>query len=246
MGKERIDNRREAICDRLCGKGGRSIGEKWPQRGLSALAVVAIACVGITGAAQAESGKLGVYSGTVTMSGTELGQENVTFRASVKVSLPLTDGDKSSATAEVGDIDKPSAMATIQQWDVVGKNASADSDGKVTSWTCALATPIEVPMNEQGVLNVNYRAQTHSMFIALVSTKPIPLNCTNSRSGPYKKDQNVSLFFGTNEPDVQPWKELPFADAARLTAKYKLMPVSHMKGRNGPLDQEWDLKLTRN
>lgn len=204
-----------------------------------------MAWAGIAAVAQAESGKLGIYSGTVTMSGTEIGQDHVTFRASVKVSLPLTGGDKSSATAEVGDIDKPSATATIQQWDLVGKNASADSDGKVTSWTCALAAPAEVPMNAQGMLNVNYRAKTHSMFVALVSTKPIPLNCTNSRSGPYKKDQYVSLFFGTNEPDVQPWKKLPFADAARLTAKYKLVPVSHMKGRNGPLDQEWDLKLTR-
>ena len=226
---------------------GRSIGEKWPQRGchVLVLAVVAMACVGMTGVAEAESGKLGVYSGTVTMSGTELGQENVTFRASVKVSLPLTDGGKSSATAEVSDVDKPSAMATIQQWDVVGKNSSADSDGKVTSWTCALAAQVEVPMNEQGVLNVDYRAKKHSMFIALASTKPIMLNCTNSRSGPYKKDRHVSLFFGTNEPDVQPWEELPFTDAARLTAKHKLVPVSNMKGRNGPLDQEWDLKLTR-
>lgn len=226
---------------------GRSIGEKWPQRGgqVFVLVVVAMACAGITSGAWAESGKLGVYSGTVTMSGTELGQENVTFRASVKVSLPLTDDNKSSAIAEVDDVEKPSATASIQQWDLVGKNSSADSDGKVTSWTCALAVPAEVPMNAQGALNVDYRAKKHSMFVALVSTKPIALNCRNSRSGPYKKEQYVSLFFGTNEPDVQPWKGLPFTDAAQLTATHTLIPVSHMKGRNGPLDQQWDLKRTR-
>lgn len=75
--------------------------------------------------------------------------------------------------------------------------------------------------------------------------KPVPFNCTNSRSGAYRKDQLVGLFFGTNEPDVQPWKELPYTDAARLTAKYKLVPVSLMKGRNGPRHQEWDLRFTR-
>ncbi len=206
------------------------------------LALAFAACAGLSGAAQ--GGKLGVYSGTVVVSGTELGQENVTFGASVKISLPLTSANKNSAMAELDDVDKPSAMATITRWDLVGRNASADSDGKVTTWTCSLVAPTEVPMSGSGTLNLDYRAKTHSMFIALVARKTIPLKCVNSRSGPYKKDQLVSLFFGTNEPDVQPWKELPFKDAALLSASYKLVPASQMKGRYGPLDQKWELRLT--
>ena len=214
-------------------------------RKLAALVLAAVACTGIAGKARAQASKLGVYTGTVVISGTELGKEKVTFSASVKISLPLTSADKGSAMAELSDVDKPSASATVTQWDLAGKNASADSDGKVTSWTCELAAPTEVPMNGSGTLNLDYRAKTHSMFIALVALKPIPLKCVNSRSGPYKKDQIVSLFFGTNEPDAQPWKELPFKDAAILTATHKLVPVSNMKGRNGPLDQTWDLRLVR-
>ena len=59
-----------------------------------------------------------------------------------------------------------------------------------------------------------------------------------------QRQELVSLFFGTNEPDVQPWKELPFKDAALLSASYKLVPASQMKGRYGPLDQKWELRLT--
>lgn len=83
------------------------------------------------------------------------------------------------------------------------------------------------------------------MFVALVALKPIPFNCVNSRSGPYRKAQSVSLFFGTNEPDVQPWKALPFKDPAHLSVTHKLVPASSMKGRNGPLDQTWALRLVR-
>lgn len=209
------------------------------------LAAAALMCATFSGAVQAQSSKLGAYSGTVVVSGTELGQEKVSFSASVKIKLPLTSSDKNSAMAELDDVDKPSAVATITQWDVVGKNGSADSDGKVTTWICKLAAPAEVPMNGSGTLNLDYRAKTHSMFVALVARKTIPLQCVNSRSGPYKKDQLVSLFFGTSEPDVQPWKELPYKDAAQLSATFKLVPVSHMKGRNGPLDQQWDLRLVR-
>lgn len=146
----------------------RSAGETRPQRrwcGLG-LAVVTMASAGLTGAAQADSSKLGVYSGTVIVSGTEIGQENVTYRASVKISMPLTDRSDSSAVAELGDIDKPSTMATVRQWDLAGKSASPDSDGKITTWTCSIATLTEIPMNAQGTLNVNYSAKTHSMYIA--------------------------------------------------------------------------------
>ena len=37
------------------------------------------------------------------------------------------------------DVDKPSAVATISQWCVAKRNASPDSDGRITNWKCSLA-----------------------------------------------------------------------------------------------------------
>jgi hypothetical protein len=61
------------------------------------------------------------------------------------------------------------------------------------------------------------------MFVALASTKPIPLKYVNSRSGAYKKTESVSLFFGSSE--------------------HKLVPAGSMKGSYGPVDMDWDLRL---
>ena len=213
--------------------------------GASRLCLLAFAAIAFAGAAHAQ-GKLGTYSGTVVLNGTEIGKTSKTvFAATVKIDMPLTSGDAKSAMAEISDVDKPSATATITQWDLEARNASPDSDGKITSWTCKLAEPTTVPMNASGVLNVDFAARKHSMFVALVSLKQLQFNCVNSRSGPYKEKRGVSLAFGTNEPDVLPYKELPFSDPMRLTARFKLVPVSAMKGQYGPLDQEWDFKLVR-
>jgi hypothetical protein len=223
----------------------RTDGISWSQSAFQALAltVVTLACVGITDA-QAQSGKLGVYTGTVAVSGTmteNRGKE--TYHADVKISLPLTDRDDSSAMAEMGDVDKPSATATITQWEVVGKETVPDQrDGKLDSWHCSIAGPIEVPMNASGVLNLDYRAKTHSMSIALVALKTIPLKCAHSRTGPYKENKTVSLVIGTTVMG-EPFKELPFADPARLTATYKLVPPAGTGF--GPIDMVWDLRLTR-
>lgn len=209
-----------------------------------ALAVVTLACVGITNNVQAQSGKLGVYTGTVAVSGTiteNRGKE--TYHADVKISLPLTEGNDRSAMADMSDVDKPSATALITQWDVAGKETVPDQrDGKLDSWHCSIAGPTEVPMNASGVLNVDYRAKTHSMSIALVSTKTIPLKCAHSRTGPYKKDMAVSLVIGTTVMG-EPFKELPFADPARLAATYKLVPPAETNF--GPIDMVWDLRLSR-
>ncbi len=219
---------------------------RWPQNAFQAFAltVVTMGCVGITDEAQAKSGKLGVYTGTVAVSGTiteNRGKE--TYHAEVKLSLPLTDGDDRSAMAEISDVDKPSATALITQWEVAGKETVPDErDGKLDSWHCSIAAPTEVPMNASGVLNLDYRAKTHSMSIVLLSTKTVPLNCTHSRTGPYKKDQGVSLVIGTTVMG-EPFKELPFADPARLAATYKLVPPADTGF--GPIDMVWDLRLTR-
>lgn len=213
---------------------------------LAVSAALALPAGDLIGSARAQGRKLGAYVGTVTISGTEFADGGaVVFRASLKVDMPVTSADDRSVRAEVDDVDKPSATALISQWDLTGKNSSADSDGRITSWKCSLAKPTEVPMNGSGALEVNLAKKTHSMFVALTSLKTIPLKCVNSRSGNYHQDRAVSLFFGTSEPDVLPWKELPFADSGRLAAKYQLVPVSQMKGRYSPVDLEWDLRLAR-
>jgi hypothetical protein len=224
----------------------RTDGTRWTHSAFQALAlaVVTMGCVGIPDEAQAKSGKLGVYAGTVGVSGTKMenrGKE--TYHADVKISLPLTDGNDRSAMAELSDVDKPSATALITQWEVVGKETVPDQrDGKLDSWHCSIAATTEVPMNASGVLNLDYRAKTHSMSIALVSTRTIPLKCTHTRTGPYKKDLVVSLVIGTTVMG-DPFKELPFADPARLTATYRLVPPAETNF--GPIDMVWDLRLAR-
>ncbi|OIQ91865.1 hypothetical protein GALL_262360 [mine drainage metagenome] len=219
---------------------------RWSQSAYQVLVLTAVTlgCIGITDDAHAQSGKLGVYTGTVAVSGTmteNRGKE--TYHADVKISLPLTEGSSSSAMADMSDVDKPSAMALITQWDVAGKETVPDQrDGKLDSWHCSIAGPTEVPMNASGVLNVDYRAKTHSMSIALVSTRTIPLKCVHSRTGPYKKDMAVSLVIGTTVMG-EPFKELPFADPARLAATYKLVPPAETGF--GPIDMVWDLRLSR-
>jgi len=208
------------------------------------LAAAVLACAGvagIAGVAQAQSGKYGAYEGTVKVQGAEIGKLNQhRYRYTVKMKMPLTDKSSSMAMAEIGDIDKPSAMALIEQWDTFQSGGSPESDGKISTVTCALAAPVEVPMNAQGVLNVNYSAKTHSMFIGLAGMKEVPMNCTHSRSGAHKRNTSVGGAFGTNLPEAIPWKELPYTDAGRLTAKHKLV-VKPGHEQN----QEWDLRLQK-
>jgi hypothetical protein len=215
-------------------------------RALRALgAAAAIGCASFTPPLHAQSGKLGTYAGTATVSFSELGKETrADYRGVVTIAIPITSRNSSSAMAEISDIDKPSATARITHLESSWKGTVPESDGKTSSWSCKLAAPTEVPMNAQGTLNVDYKRKTHSLFIALVSTRPVPLNCVNSRSGPYKKQEMVSLFLATNEPG-DAWKELPFTDPARLAAKFTMMPGAQMKGRYSPIEQEWDFRLQR-
>lgn len=218
----------------------------FPRRLVRALGLAAIiGSASFTTPLHAQPGKLGTYAGTATVAFSELGKyTKADYLGVVKIAIPLTSASSSSAMGELSDIDKPSATATIKQLDSSGRDSSPDSGGKINTWSCKLAAPTEVPMNAQGTLNVDYRARTYSFAIALVSTKPVPLNCVHSRSGAYKKQEMVSLFLGTNEPG-DAWKELPFADPARLAAKYTMMPGMQMKGRYSPVVQEWDFRLQR-
>lgn len=206
------------------------------------IAIATVACACSSGFVQAQSGKFGAYSGTINVSGTGINPQ-VSYRASVKVSLPVTQRDKSSATAEFLAGEAPNATVLISQWDVSFKEKSADSDGKFSSWTCSLAAPTEIPMTPTGVLNVNLKAKKHALSLTLLSTKDIAFNCMHSRSGAYKKKQGVALYIGTGAPGMHYETQLPFSDAARLNASYTLMPTADTKGQYGPIIQEWDLRL---
>ncbi|HSC74871.1 MAG TPA: hypothetical protein VLB90_01385 [Pseudomonadales bacterium] len=211
---------------------------------IQALAFAVITLSGMAGVAQAADESLGVYTGTVNISGEELGENSQTrFSGEVKIRIPLTSRNDTTAMADVGDVETPSATVLVKQWSTTSKGSSPDSDGQITTWSCEIAAPTEVPMNAQGTLNIDYSAKKYSMFIALVALKSVPLKCVNSRSGAYKDEIATGFFFGTNEPDLVPWIELPFADASSLKATYQLVPVNAMKGQYGPVDMAWDLKL---
>lgn len=206
------------------------------------IATTAVACACSFGIVQAQSSKLGVYSGTINVSEAN---PRESYRASVKVSLPVTQRGGSSATAEFLAGEAPDATVLISQWDKSFTEKSADSDGKFSSWTCSLAAPIEIPMTPTGVLDVDLTAKTHALSLTLLSTRGIAFNCMHSRSGAYKKEHVVALYIGTGVPGEHYATQLPFSDAARLTAKYTLMPTAATKGEHGPIVQEWDLRLAR-
>ncbi|MDZ4855222.1 MAG: hypothetical protein SGJ26_10280 [Nitrospirota bacterium] len=208
------------------------------------MVMTAVAWACSSGFVQAESSKFGAYSGTITVSGTHIDPQ-VSYRASVKVSLPVTQRDSRSATAEFFSGEAPTATVLLSQWDESFKEKFEDSDGKFRSWTCSLAAPIEVPMMPTGVLNVDLKGKKHALSITLLSTKEVAFNCMHSRSGAYKKKQGVSLYIGTGTPGMQDETQLPFSDAARLNASYTLMPTADTKGQLGPIIQEWDLRLAR-
>ena len=210
------------------------------------VAAAVAACAGLASVAHAQGGKLGAYAGVVSVSGSEISKHSKTdFRGTVKIRIPVESRNADSTRAEVDDVEKPSAVATVTQWDLEARNASPDSDGKITSWKCSLVAPTDVPMNAQGALDVDHRAKKYSMFVSMVSTKSVPFKCVNSRSGAYKKSEPVSFFFGTSEPDLMPANAMTYADPARLFAKFKLVPASAMKGKYGPVDMEWDLQLAK-
>lgn len=193
---------------------------------------------------QAQTGKLGSYTGTLQVSGTEV-SPHVSYRATVKVSLPVTERDSSSITADFITEDAPNASVKIAQWDSSFTEKSAGSDGKFSSWTCSLAAPVEIDMKPTGILNVDLAKKRHELSLTLLSAQDVDFNCVHSHSGAYKKKQGITLYLGTGAPGEQGKAPMPFTDAARLSAKYTLMPTAQTKGRYGPIVQEWDLRLTR-
>jgi hypothetical protein len=185
----------------------------------------------------------GAYSGEFTVSATDA-KPQLTYRASGKLTLPVTERGADSASAEFFSGEGPPAMVRIEQWDSAWKGEVPESDGKMSSWKCSLATPVEIPMTATGVLNVNLKKKTHALSVTLLSTKGVAMNCVHSRSGAYKKKQGITLYLGTGVPGQHYEKQLPFADAAKLAASYALNVSAASPGR-GPIAQTWDLKLAR-
>ncbi|MBK6320969.1 hypothetical protein [Candidatus Aalborgicola defluviihabitans] len=205
------------------------------------LAVTTIACAGVSSIAAAQS-KLGSYTGTIEISGTQFGPE-VTYRASVKVSLPVSQRSGSSIEAEFLSGEAPNATVLLSQWDISNTEKTKDSGGQFNSYTCSLAGPTEIPMSATGVLDVNLKEKKHTLSLTLVSTTDVAFNCKHSRSGPYKSKKGIALTLGTGAPGMQSETPLPFSDPSHLTAKYTLMPTAATKGEYGPINQVWDLKL---
>lgn len=197
------------------------------------------------GAAHAQSKNLGSYVGTIDVSGTQEGPQ-VTYRARVKASMPVSDRDGSSINAEFLAGEAPNASVLVSQWDSFHREKSADSGGQFNTDTCTLAAPKEISMTVTGVLNVDLKKKRHSMSLVLLSAGPsgdLAFNCTHSRSGPYKKKGGIALVMGTGDPGMQYETQLPFSDASHLAAKYTMMPTAETQGQYGPIVQQWEFKL---
>ena len=206
------------------------------------LIVVACASVFSFDATYAQSSDLGSYQGTIKVSGTEVDPQ-VSYSASVEISLPVTDRDDDSITAEFLSGEAPNATVLISQWDESHTEKSAGSDVKFASYKCKLAAQQEIPMTPTGVLYADLEDKTHTLSLTLLGTVDVELDCVHSTSGAYKEKKGIMLYTGTGSPGMQDEHPLPFSDAAHLTAKYTLVPGA-AEGNLGPIVQEWDLRLT--
>ena len=205
-------------------------------------AIVACACICIVGLAHAQSSDLGAYVGTIKVSGTEIDPQ-VSYSASIKVNLPVTQRDDESITAEFYSGEAPDATAVISEWTEAHTEKSAGSDGKFASYTCKLAVPKEIPMTPTGVLNVDLEQNVHMLSLTLLGTADIELKCVHSTSGAYTDNRGVAIYIGTGAPGMQYEHPLPIADAAHLAASYTLVPGAAEENL-GPIVQQWDLQLT--
>ena len=208
---------------------------------LAALAFGTLAAAS-SGSALAQTSGLGAYVGTIHVSGTLIDPRG-SYRASVQVRLPISESDDNTINAEFLSGEAPNASAMISDWDVSFTEKSADSDGKYSSWSCALAGSADVPMSVTGMLNVDREAKTYTFSISFLSTEDLAFNCNNSRSGPYKKKEGIALTVGTGSPGMQYEHPMPLTDAAKLSDSFTLNSKEAASANYGPIIQEWDLRL---
>lgn len=209
------------------------------------VSVAVVTCSSICGfdLALAQSDQLGSYQGIIKVSGTQTGPE-VSYQASIKISLPVTDRDDDSIDAEFYSGEAPLATVTITQWDEAHTEKSPGLDGKFASYTCKLAGPKEISMTPTGVLNVDLEQQVHMLSLTLLGTSEVEFDCVHSHSGPYKRKKSLVLYVGTGTPGMQFEHPIAFTDAAHLTANYTLV-TNPAETNAGPINQEWDLQLSQ-
>lgn len=208
------------------------------------LRYLALAAAIVATTVHAQSGEPGAYVGTIDVSGTLIEPQG-SYRASAKVTLPVSKVDDDAIEAEFLAGEAPNASVQISEWNTSYTEKSADSDGKFSSWSCSLARPVEIPMMASGVLTVDRETHTHALSISLLSMEDVAFDCTNSRSGAYKKKEGVALVIGTGAPGMQSEHPLPFSDVSRLAASFTLDAGDAAMGNYGPIVQKWDLRLTQ-
>jgi hypothetical protein len=187
---------------------------------------------------------LGAYVGTFEVSGSERNPV-VTYKATVKVNLPVTERTGDAINADLLGGDGPPATIKVTQYDYFFREKSADSSGTFVETKCMLAAPVEIPAMVMGVLNIDLRKKNYSMSLTLTPTKEMPVNCSSTRQKSFKKKQGIGFALGTGAPGMQADKPLPISDPARLAAKFTMDASTQSGGAVGPVVQEWDLKLTQ-
>ena len=209
---------------------------------LVGLAVAVV--IAMPGARAQTPGALGAYTGTFEVAGSER-DPKVNYKATVKVSLPVTQRNANAIDADFQSGEAPPATIRVTQWDYFHREKSADSSGTFVETRCALAAPVEVPAMVMGALNADLRKKNYSMSLSLVSTKQIVLSCSSTRQKSFRKSQGIGIALGTGAPGMQSESPQPLSDPARLAARFTLDPSKASGGEIGPVTQEWDLRLTR-
>jgi len=211
--------------------------------GAFAACAIALAGLVIAPCPQAQPHGPGAYDGTINVSGTLIDPRG-SYRASVRVTLPVSQSSDAAIDAGLPPGTAPTATAIISDWDMSFTEKSADADGKYTSWSCSLATTGEIPMSVAGELHMDLQAGTYAFSLSLRSLDEVTFDCTNSRSGPYKQRESITLYAGTGSPGTPLEHSLPFSDASHLADTYTLNSREAAADNHGPIIQAWDLRRT--
>ena len=207
------------------------------------IVAVLFAVIAVTAHGQG-AGKLGAYAGTFEVTGSER-DPKITYKATVKVNLPVTKRDASTIEADFNAGEAPPATIKVTQYDYFKREKSADSSGHFTETTCKLAAPVEVPAMVIGIVDVDLRKKNYTMSLVVNSMKQVAMNCTATRGAPYKKSEGIGIALGTGAPGMQGDSPQPLSDPARLAAKFSMDPSKQGGANLGPIVQEWDLKLSQ-